>query len=394
MTPVLCGICSTILIHLAKHEGCEHRHKPASASEGGRTALCCAEGSAVHQEVAVRRRINRLDPERQLMQRTHSPEHRRLVGLLGCGCFGHRREYIPERDESCNRKPIGMSRNWALEMEIATLNPGLYGLTLPDLRLAHHLLVPAPPHWRPWKIVRRRGETERVDASIGRDSARLRVTPEGSLVMDRTSRTSVLTMPRLPSDEELAHPYLAATAAIAARWQGWQSFHAGGFAVGGRVWGVLGDREVGKSTLLAVLARLGVLVVSDDVLVVRDGNVMAGPRCLDLRERPAAELGLGQNIGIVGNRRRWRFRLAAVDPELPMAGWVTLSWGTDMAIEPVAPAERFLQLLDNLTVVLEPPDPPAVLALASLPMVTLHRPRRLDALCAGAELLLSHLQGS
>ena len=74
-----------------------------------------------------------------------------------------------------------------------------------------------------------------------------------------------------------------------------------------------------------------------------------------------------------------------------MAGWVTLSWGTHMAIEPVAPAERFLQLLDNVAVVLAPPDPPAVLALASLPMVALHRPRRLGAVSGGVELLLSHL---
>src|SRR5438067_1918963 len=115
-------------------------------------------------------------------------------------------------------------------MKFATLNSGLYGLSLPDLGSAQHLLVRAPPHWRPWWIVRQRGETERVDGSIGRDSARLRITPEGSLVIYRTSRTSVFTMPSPPSDEELAHPYLAATAAIAARWHGWQSFHAGGFA--------------------------------------------------------------------------------------------------------------------------------------------------------------------
>ena len=161
--------------------------------------------------------------------------------------------------------------------------------------------------------------------------------------------------------------------------------------MGGGVWGVLGDREVGKSTLLAVLAKIGMSVVTDDVLVVRDGQAMAGPRCLDLREQSAAELGVGQNIGIVGTRNRWRIWLEAVDPELPMAGWVTLSWGPQLAIKPVAPAERFLRLLDNVAVVLAPPDPPAVLALASLPMVALHRPRRLDAVSGGVELLLSHL---
>jgi hypothetical protein len=279
-------------------------------------------------------------------------------------------------------------------MKLAALNCGLYGFSFPDLRSAQHLLVPAPPHWQPWRIVRRRGETEQADGSIGHDSARLTVTPEGTLVMYRTARTSVLTMLSPPSDTELAHPYLAATAAIAARWHGWQSFHAGGFALDGRVWGVLGDRGLGKSTLLAALAERGVLVVTDDVLVVHDGKVMAGPRCIDLREQSAVTLGIGQNIGVVGSRERWRIHLAAVDPELPLAGWITLSWAPDMAIEPVAAAERLLRLLDNLTVVRDPPDPPALLGLASLPMVNLRRPRRLDALPASLELLFGHLPRS
>ncbi len=277
-------------------------------------------------------------------------------------------------------------------MKFAALSSGLYGLSFPDLGSAQHLLVPAPPNWRPWRVVRRRGETDRIDASIGRDSARVRINPKGSLVIYRTSRTSVFTMPTPPSDEELAHPYLAATAAIAARWHGWQSFHAGGFAIGRRVWGVLGERELGKSSLLAALAGLGMPVVSDDVLIVQDGKAMAGPRCIDLREQSAVELGMGRNIGVVGTRERWRIQLAAVDPELSLGGWITLSWGPDMSIEPVAPAERFPRLVDNLTVVLDPPDPPALLALASLPMVTLRRPRRLDVLYASAKLLVSHLQ--
>lgn len=212
--------------------------------------------------------------------------------------------------------------------------------------------------------------------------------------MYRTSRTSVFTMPRPPSDAQLAHPYLAATAAIAARWHGWQSFHAGGFVVGGRVWGVLGERELGKSTLLAALAARGAPIVSDDVLVVHDGKVMAGPRCIDLREKSATALRTGNNIGVVGSRERWRIRLAAVEPELPLAGWITLAWGPDIVIDNVAPAERFPRLLDNLAVVLDPPDPPALLALASLPMLTLRRPRRLDALSANVESLFAHLRAS
>ena len=279
-----------------------------------------------------------------------------------------------------------------LSFETCSFSVGLYGLSLPDLQSAQHLLVGAPVHWLPWRIVRKCGVTEQADGVITRDNARLTITPKGSLVIDRASRTSVYTMPRLPSDAELVHPYVAGTAAIAARWHGWQSFHAGGFAVGGEVWGVVGDRGLGKSTLLAALAGLGAAVISDDLLVVRDGRVLAGPRCIDLRKQSAAELGVGENIGVVGNRERWRVQLGAVEAELPLAGWITLEWDAEMMIERVTPTERFPRLLDNLTVVLDPPDPPAVLALASLPMWTLRRPRRLDGVAASAQLLISHLR--
>lgn len=268
---------------------------------------------------------------------------------------------------------------------------GLYGLLLADLTADRDLLVEAPSHWRPWTIIRRCGPAEAVDGSIGADVARLRLAPEGSLVIDRNTRTSVFTMPSPPSDAELAHPYMSATAAIAARWDGSQSFHAGGFVIGDRVWGVLGEREVGKSSLLAALAGLGVPVMTDDVLVIQEGNALAGPRCIDLRQQSAAGLRMGETIGLVGTRERWRVRLPRVAAELPFAGWLTLEWGDETSFQPVKPDERFLRLLDNLTVILEPPDPPTVLALASLPMVTLRRPRRLDALVESAELLVTHV---
>jgi hypothetical protein len=271
------------------------------------------------------------------------------------------------------------------------LNHGLYGLVLPDLTNDRDLLVAAPAHWRPWTIIRRSEPAAAVDGLIARDVARLRLAPEGSVVIHRNTRSSVFTMARPPSDGELAHPYISATAAIAARWDGWHSFHAGGFVIGDRVWGVLGEREVGKSSLLAALATLGVPVMTDDVLVVREGNALAGPRCVDLRTGSAAGLGIGETIGVVGTRERWRVRLPPVAAELPLAGWLTLEWGDTTTFERITPGERFPRLLENLTVILEPPDPPTVLALASLPMVTLRRPRRLDELVGSAELLVAHL---
>ncbi|MBV9801887.1 MAG: hypothetical protein JO130_01790 [Solirubrobacterales bacterium] len=276
--------------------------------------------------------------------------------------------------------------------ELVEAGNGSYGLRFPDLRTELALLVPSPNDWRPWRIVRRRGPGELVDGAIGHDFARLRLAPEGSLVIDRGARTSVFTMPDPPTDAELVHPYIAATAAIAARWDGRQSFHAGGFVVAGAAWGVLGEREVGKSTLLASLAQLGVPVLCDDVLVVKEGMALAGPRCIDLREPAARTLGWGHEIGLVGTRERWRITLPRVPAEVPLAGWVTLAWGEAIGFAQVKPSERFPRLLDNLTVILEPPDPPAVLALATLPMLTLARPRRLDTLPATAEALVTQLE--
>lgn len=272
---------------------------------------------------------------------------------------------------------------------------GAYGLLLPDLAAAGDLLIPAPPGWSPWRIFRETAESTTVRTVIGDDVARLAVAPHGTLVLERDPGSSTFTTPAPLIDAELIHPHLASSAAIAARWQGRESFHAGGFVIGRRVWGVLGDREHGKSSLLAVLAEQGIPIVSDDLLVIRDGYALAGPRCIDLREGAARHLGGGgSSIGCVGTRERWRVPLGPVASELPMAGWVTLEWGTETTIAPVPPGERFPRLLDNLTVILEPRNPPAVLDLAAMPMVTLRRARNLQALAATASRLVDHLDRS
>jgi ABC-type molybdenum transport system ATPase subunit/photorepair protein PhrA len=51
---------------------------------------------------------------------------------------------------------------------------------------------------------------------------------------------------------------------VLAHWLGRESFHGGGFVAGDGVWGVLGEKGDGKSTLLASLALSGVPIVADD----------------------------------------------------------------------------------------------------------------------------------
>ena len=129
------------------------------------------------------------------------------------------------------------------------------------------------------------------------------------------------------------------------RWLGREGFHGGGIVVDGGVWAVLGDKTAGKSTTLAWLARAGVGVVSDDVLIVDGETVLAGPRSIDLREEAAERLGTGELIGRVGARDRWRVTLAPIAAELPLRGWITLEWGEAVAVEPIRGAERLRALL-------------------------------------------------
>ena len=133
------------------------------------------------------------------------------------------------------------------------------------------------------------------------------------------------------SDQALVHPYLAPAAAVIARWLGREPFHAGAFALDGGAWGVLGEREAGKSSLLAWLSLQGRSVVCDDMLVVAGDTVFAGPRSVDLRRETAVRLGAGEELGMIGARERWRVGLPPIEPEVPLAGWVFLEWGDEVS---------------------------------------------------------------
>ena len=81
-------------------------------------------------------------------------------------------------------------------------------------------------------------------------------------------------------------------------------FHGGSFLdASGRTWGVVGSREAGKSSFLAWCATRGVPVVGDDLIVTDGTLVNAGPRCIDLRESAADRFGIGEDIGVVGDRK-------------------------------------------------------------------------------------------
>jgi hypothetical protein len=165
--------------------------------------------------------------------------------------------------------------------------------------------------------------------------------------------------------------------------------HAGAVVIDGRAWAVVGDKEGGKSSTLAWLARDGYAIATDDLLVVDHGDVLAGPRCIDLRAETARSLGVGEPLGVVGSRPRYRVYLDPVPPALPLAGWIFLSWGSELEAERL-PVGRLLQSIfahDALN--LAPQDPWVHLDLAALPGWAVRRPRQLDSLAPAGRLILS-----
>jgi hypothetical protein len=270
---------------------------------------------------------------------------------------------------------------------------GCYGFRLEGVAGARDLLVDAPPQWPALELRHSplAGEAPDVDR-IGPDRAEL-VLHRGWVELDRPDGRVTFRTADRPRDGDLVHPYLAPAAAVAARWTGRDSFHAGAVVVGGGAWAVVGDKENGKSTTLAWLALHGHAVLSDDLLIVDGDAALAGPRCIDLREEAAARLGVGEPLGTVGIRERWRLALDAVPARVPLCGFVTLAWDRDVALEPLRGAERLLALLPGRTVRLVPTRPAEMVDLSSLPVWRLRRPRRWDALPETAGRLLDALGG-
>ena len=267
---------------------------------------------------------------------------------------------------------------------------GCYGFRLTGLDAAADLMVWAPPAW-PDLAVTCAGAVGDAPARdlVGPERARLPMAAGGWIDIDPGRVTFRMDVPH--PHAALLHPYLAPAAAVAARWAGRESFHAGALIAGGGAWGVLGGKEDGKSTLLAQLALAGHGVVSDDLLVLERGAALAGPRCIDLRGPAAEQLGAGEPLGVVGARERWRLRLDMVPASVPLLGWVVLDWDATVTVAPVRGSERLLALPPHRSVQLAPQLPATLLALSSLPVWRFSRPRRWDALAEGADRLLDAL---
>jgi hypothetical protein len=211
--------------------------------------------------------------------------------------------------------------------------------------------------------------------------------------MDRDRGMATFTLAAEPMASALIHPHLAAVAAVWAHWAGHDGFHAGAFLTDGGVWGVLGEKGSGKSSILAALAKRGVPIVCDDVLVLADRTAFAGPRSIDLRADAAEQLGIGEPLGVIGERERWRVGLGPIEPELPFRGWIALGWSQQPMIRPLEGAGRLRQLLANRALLVPPRSPSSVFDLAELPFFEFSRPRRWDTMYGALGDLLGAISG-
>lgn len=193
---------------------------------------------------------------------------------------------------------------------------------------------------------------------------------------------------------ELVHPMLGRIASYFSLAHGADGIHAGAIAGEAGAWVVIGAKGAGKSTLLAGLNSVGVPIITDDVLIFRDDHAMAGPRCIDLRP-DATRFGVG--VAVRPSDPRNRIALPPIAAEHPIVGLIHLEWSSgETSIEPLDHREAVSRLLIVRSEKGYPRRPDAVLDLATLPTVTLRRPRSMsgfDASIAQVERLLSGTGG-
>ena len=270
------------------------------------------------------------------------------------------------------------------------MRPGAYGLHLAGLTGLDHLLVDADTAWPTTLVEVEQGPITGIQDHL--DESRGTVVFRDAVAMvERAPAVATFRFAGHPVPDALVHPYLAPVAGLLAHWRGQEALHAGAFVHDGGAWGVVADRDGGKSSTLAQLALDGSAIVADDLLVVDGADALAGPRAIDLRAEPARALGAGEPVGVLGTRSRWRLRLPPVPCATPLRGWVFLEWGSSLAVDEVPAPERLERLGAQRMIRRRPLDPEALLRLAALPATVIRRPRSLATLEETAQLLLQSL---
>jgi hypothetical protein len=261
---------------------------------------------------------------------------------------------------------------------------GAYGLRVAGIPEAARWMQPQPEDAPLLEVVAEQAPEDRSPSRVDEQQADLGLLDGGRLRATRGEGSVRFSLPVVPPDADLLHPYLAPAAALTWQWNGHEALHAGSIVVGGGAVLVIGEKEAGKSTTLAWLARtMGVTVVSDDLAVLRGEDVLAGPRSIDLRPGPKELDGV-----VVRGGGRLRVDLPPAPPAVPVVGSVVLRWGPELAMESVPATERIRMLGQERSYYRLHGDPAAILNLAGKPMFTLVRPREEAILPAATQSLL------
>jgi len=261
---------------------------------------------------------------------------------------------------------------------------GVYGFAIEGLDEPELHLLPADPEW-PCLTVVRDGADPRADrhppgtVRVEPDRAEIWMSPGDRIDIDRATLTVRVSTRKALADRVILHPCLGLPASIASYWMGRQALHGGAFCHEGRAFALMGVREAGKSSTLAWLLGRGHQILSDDILILDRGTLFAGPRSVDLRDDAAAVLG-GEDLGVVGNRTRWRLHPGAVPAATPLAGIIHLEWGDRLEMERLSGDEALQALVQNFVVKPKQDESLAYLDLASLPAWRFTRPRDLARL--------------
>jgi hypothetical protein len=270
-----------------------------------------------------------------------------------------------------------------------------YGLRLLNLPGAARVLDHGSHDWPELAVEQKIGEGIAGPNLVGHGAARLSLTSGGWMDIARTHdlpfRASVtLNQDRVWDDESVVHPFLSTAVAVVSWWLGRTAFHAGAIATPAGGIAVVGPKGAGKSSMLGWFATQGVPVLADDVVVLEAGRrMLRGPRCVDLRPDAARALGIGEDIGLVGARQRWRHILPEAPAAVPLVAWVLPVWGDAVGLEPIPAGERIGLLYSSLALLGVPPaDPGLFLDLARLPAWRLRRRRDWTAIGAAGGMLL------
>lgn len=250
---------------------------------------------------------------------------------------------------------------------------GAYGLLIEGLVADDVLSVTEVIRWPFVTVGQRVGRTAASHFEINARNAVFR-SPGGELFVDRDRSVAEFVFPDPVPTDTLLHPHLATVGSIFAQWRGDLTLHAGAFAAGDGAWALLGDNEAGKSTLLAQLAVAGHPVLSDDTVVISQGEACAGPRCIDLRPTSAERLDLAASSHARACTRV-RMPLPPIAGQAPLRGFIFLAWGDGPRVIRLTVRER-LERLAAARTLLRASAEPGLLDAAALPGYVLCRPRR------------------